>query len=1157
MEKQKIRTLLTAILILTIALATLTSIAFAQQINYNPDMGTVTKTAPAYMTSDNSAYAAAAEYGNLMQEEYAWHDPHANIPQRTGYNPGPAPDRPDVLWRTQNNAVPKVILGTRTLGSSDGLVNPTLASFSGAPMAMDGQLIAYGSIRPNSGNSTTRNAVISLNPHTGAVNWASIVGYGAASAAGVGASFGVASYIFKVDDTHFGTLAGGMFGGGGGFCMFRTTGEFLWIDGGITPGAVYHSCIVAPDPVYMIFGPQSFGEYTNHLCGWDLSDPETDKGSGNRLAWQYLIDEPGSNPLLAYGDGKVFMGSYSSVSVYAVDAETGDKVWETYVKSAMGYMTCYADGKVYVGCQSMHIYALDGDTGEVVWHNIDGTANRAFNVWNINYAYDRIYIHDLGFGSTGAQKCLDADTGEALWASQALFWIGYYRTVMADGKIYGRQSDQSTTTGREAIPTNFACWDAYTGEVLWEINEEIAGPIIAYGCLYYIEGAGYGDTGNQLVALSTAVGQPDDWAMFRGNAENPGFTMDKGPTDISSGPKWTFTTGAGITSSPIASEGRVYVNSGDGNTYCVDAYTGMKIWEHATQEPTMTHFGSTPAIADGKIYVGPDDGYFYILNADTGSEIKSIPMGTYRPVQVQAGQHNIKSSPIISGGRVYIASVHNGLLYALDMNGNTQWTVDVNGDGSPIVGSVAIEDNYIYIMDWSGNVHKYDLNGNELLSFPTDRSGDSFWSSFFGPVSYTPTVVGDLLWIGGTNNRLRAYDVNNGSIMYSGVQPNVEGETSHGSATYVPGWAMVPRDINGSDVEVNEGYIISQFGPTVACARADNGDNIWSNWGGWEVWSTPVFAGIGESAVVYYGSDSAGIQVVDAASGISTSWFTAQGNIVGSPAVWDGKLYVGSYDNNLYCFEDHNEQEMAASISTDKVSMAPGDTVTITMQLTKVPDINVYEEIGREAPVPGLPDADVLVTFTDPDGVEHDVSATTDKLGWATATYTPDTAGTWKVIAWYMGEDHPTFSYGYAFSTEVELTVSEALGPVEPLVTSVTPMTTEINVGESAVLTASASGGAAPFTYQWYKIVSGTPIAISGETSATLAVAPDTEGTYGYFCEITDAATQVDSSDTAQVKVFAEGAGGGIPMEYIYAIIAVIVIVIVLVVVYMVMKKRK
>jgi hypothetical protein len=310
--------------------------------------------------------------------------------------------------------------------------------------------------------------------------------------------------------------------------------------------------------------------------------------------------------------------------------------------------------------------------------------------------------------------------------------------------------------------------------------------------------------------------------------------------------------------------------------------------------------------------------------------------------------------------------------------------------------------------------------------------------------------------------------------------------------------------------------------------------------------------------VVYFGSDSYSITCLDANTGIPLSWYTTRGNIVGSPAVWDGKLYVGSYDNNVYCFEDHVEQEMAITVSVDKtsVNLADGESVAVTATLTGVPEVNVYDEIGAEAPVPPMEDTDILITYTDPDGVETDMIATTDENGVATATFTPDAVGEWKVISWYMGEDGPVSSRTYAFSDEAMIQVSETVGPGPALIASAAPTASDIMVGESVVLTASVSGGTAPFTYQWYTYISGNAVALSGETAATLVVAPDSEGTYGYYCEVTDATGQVDSTDTAEVKVAAETAEG-IPMEYIYAIIAVIAIVVILVVVYMVMKRRK
>jgi hypothetical protein len=155
---------------------------------------------------------------------------------------------------------------------------------------------------------------------------------------------------------------------------------------------------------------------------------------------------------------------------------------------------------------------------------------------------------------------------------------------------------------------------------------------------------------------------------------------------------------------------------------------------------------------------------------------------------------------------------------------------------------------------------------------------------------------------------------------------------------------------------------------------------------------------------------------------------------VGSCALWDGKLYFGSTDSRVYCFEDHPEQQMAISISVDKTSadLNSSDSVTVTGRLTAVPKQVDYLVYGLVRGTPGLANVTVKVTFTDPTGVENTLTAVTDNDGLASWTYTPTKAGTWKILTWFDGQQFSTYGRSYAFSDEQKVeaayTITEPTG---------------------------------------------------------------------------------------------------------------------------------
>ena len=77
---------------------------------------------------------------------------------------------------------------------------------------------------------------------------------------------------------------------------------------------------------------------------------------------------------------------------------------------------------------------------------------------------------------------------------------------------------------------------------------------------------------------------------------------------------------------PAVAYGCVYVGSDDNNVYCLNATTGIKIW----QSPTGFWVTSSPAVAHGNVYVGSQDEYIYCLNATTGAKEWSLPDGKRR-----------------------------------------------------------------------------------------------------------------------------------------------------------------------------------------------------------------------------------------------------------------------------------------------------------------------------------------------------------------------------------------------------------------------------------------------------------------------------------------------------------------------------------------------
>ena len=156
--------------------------------------------------------------------------------------------------------------------------------------------------------------------------------------------------------------------------------------------------------------------------------------------------------------------------------------------------------------------------------------------------------------------------------------------------------------------------------------------------------------------------------------------------------RWTFNVPAadtvagadpGFRASPVEDDGRVFIGSGNGRVYALNAETGTVLWKFPappaaplrsqfTCNPSSQGIASSAAVAeiggkDAVIFGAPDpsigtglgEGRLFALNAKTGAVIWKSPViarvtGTTSGSTTEFHQQIGYSSPVVHGDRIYI-----------------------------------------------------------------------------------------------------------------------------------------------------------------------------------------------------------------------------------------------------------------------------------------------------------------------------------------------------------------------------------------------------------------------------------------------------------------------------------------------------------------------
>ena len=949
--------------------------------------------------STSTAVENETNYGDVMQYEWpgfgysgAWQL----------YSPGPAPNRPDILW---SQAVTGLSQGAAVPGLS-----ATVTAFNGKVF-----VAVAGS----------QNKVYAFDAFTGAPVWTTSIYMPQSAPQKIDNT-----YCFVDCDSGAGGLAYSPVNAqlNGSVAILRISDGVMVANLTIpniayTPGAGGYFPGVYDPQLHMKY-VRGYNYKTSEVAyyGINLTDPLHPS-----IGWKTVSNESGEE--LCAGGGINWVGTVNG-AILAFNGSTGDLMYRARKVGFAQYSATYVDGMLIHGSSSTTLTCYNASTGEILWDADQG--GRAFFSFAGAAAYGRYFETNVAIPD-GYIGCWDLKTGDLLWKNTALFNFGYNMPVVADGKVY-TQRYSGTAGGVKAQPDTFSCFDAFTGALVWELPNTLSmNPSVAYGNLYAI-------VGNVIRCYSDRA-EPA-WSMWRGNADNPGVIKTQAPLDITAY-DWKFDTPDALSGSPAIANGKVYFGSHDQNIYCVDAYTGSLVWNFTTK--MMVY--SSPAVANGLVYTGSDDGNVYALNADSG-EVKWTAHLTDTTTFIAASTWQPRSSPIIVGNHVYIGAL-DGYLYALDtITGQVQWRGPAGANSScPIAGSAAYSNGVVYFSSTDHNLYALNSETGALVWKATANAtiGRAYTGLF--PWS-TPAVFNNTVYWGAgpVYGRLDFYAIN---------------ATDGKSIWNVTSQSPTPTDRRWTgNTPICQSPVVIQWNSTlsvmvmpefmgVTIRNAVNGVIIFHQFVGHEVYSSIAYANDTNTPKIYLGSDTYSVTCLNMTAAMLNrtdsvlSLYNTKSEVQSSPSVWAGKLFVTSTDGSLYMFSDNPNIQTSIYANADKgAEIWSNETITINGKVQ--PEVTVtnngFMDFGTFA-TNGLYNATIKVSITKPDGTSENLTTTTDYLGRFNLSYSPTEPGNWGWVAYYEGVLTPLISYSSAYSQWTPFTVSMA--PVEPTPTPVmTPSST-------------------------------------------------------------------------------------------------------------------
>lgn len=364
---------------------------------------------------------------------------------------------------------------------------------------------------------------------------------------------------------------------------------------------------------------------------------------GNRI---FVTTAVAEDPNVESFRGGVFIGgnrakpdkSGYTYRVICLDTDQGNIQWSRAViqqdprtrrhtKNTYASETPTTDGKyVFASFGSAGLYCIDFE-GNVIWQRDIGLlrVRRGWGTAASPVLFQNTVIVNCDSDDDSYLAAFEKTTGEPVW-----------RTERDEGASWGTpflfEAGERTTVVTNASK-RMRGHDALTGKLLWECAR---GSMISVPSPVATENLVFLSSGHSMSFL-----QPQPIIAVRSEALGD-ITPDKGES-MSQGVAWLHPTGGPYVPSPIAVEDYLYVPLDRGTLTCYEAQTGKILYEKQ-KLGTRNTITASPVAGDGKIYIQTEDGECYIVTQ--GAEFEILAVNKLDEV--------FCASPAVSGGKLFL-----------------------------------------------------------------------------------------------------------------------------------------------------------------------------------------------------------------------------------------------------------------------------------------------------------------------------------------------------------------------------------------------------------------------------------------------------------------------------------------------------------------------